>query len=313
MKAEVTTSTIALGLQNTPEQLEPIRLQVRGSIPDWLTGSLYRTGPGTFSVPLQGGGTYEVKHWFEGIGMNHKFEITEGGEVWYRCRKAGQHLEETISRTGEVPIITFASTDPCENTFRKFATFFKRAIPGLGPVLGQPSSFNVGVTLTPDMAGVIVPSSHSTNKGGVSYLVGGTDAENHVVIDSETLEPLVSSCYGALHPELAGGQVTSAHPCVDTKTGDVFNYVTKFGMICSYTVFRIRGSGDQRGKVDILANIVDAPIAYLHSSALTERYHVLCIWQADFTGFVCFPQSCDRKLTVMLQLWNTDTVASKLS
>lgn len=70
MQADGKTSLLALGLQNTPEQREPVQLKVQGTIPPWLAGSLYRTGPGTYDIPLDNGGTFHVRHWFDGYGMN---------------------------------------------------------------------------------------------------------------------------------------------------------------------------------------------------------------------------------------------------
>lgn len=75
MQADGKTSVLAFGLQNTPEQLEPIQLKVQGSIPTWLSGSLYRTGPGTYDIPLDNGGVYHVNYWFNGYGMNVSLQL----------------------------------------------------------------------------------------------------------------------------------------------------------------------------------------------------------------------------------------------
>jgi torulene dioxygenase len=70
MQADGKTSLAAHALQNTPEQTEPVQLGVKGMIPPWLAGSLYRTGPGTYEVPLNKGGSFKIRHWFDGFGMN---------------------------------------------------------------------------------------------------------------------------------------------------------------------------------------------------------------------------------------------------
>lgn len=36
----------AAGYDNCPEVLEPMPLKVKGTIPSWLEGVLYRSGPG---------------------------------------------------------------------------------------------------------------------------------------------------------------------------------------------------------------------------------------------------------------------------
>jgi torulene dioxygenase len=283
MQADGKTSYYAYGLQNAVEQREPIRLKVKGSIPPWLTGSLYRTGPGTHSIPLKSGGVFHVKHWFDGMGMNHRFEIKEGGEVWYRSRKSTDHLEQTVSESGQMPIITFASADPCETLFHKFFTVFKQSVLGFKPAVDQPSSMNLSVTLTPNMPGVNAPTSHSTTKSSSTpYLVAKSDVDLVQVVDAETLEPQSIAAYHKMDPRLAKGALSGAHACTHVESGDFYNYVSTFGNDMSYKVFRIRGSGPDRGKMDVLAEIRDAPIAYLHSSCLTEKYFILCVWQADF-------------------------------
>jgi torulene dioxygenase len=183
-----------------------------------------------------------------------------------------------------MPVIAFAPTDPCETMFQKFFTLFKSKIPGLRPVMDQPSSINPSVTITPGMPGAILPASHSTTKSPLSYIVTKTDADVYQVVDAETLEPLAKSTFGDMHPLLKGGALTGAHSCQDPVTGDFYNYVTKFGAAMSYNVFRIRGQGPDRGKVDVLAQITDAPIAYMHSTCMTEKYFILCVWQADIMG-----------------------------
>ena len=61
--------------------------------------------------------------------------------------------------------------------------------------------------------------------------------------------------------------------------GDFFNFVTELGMKTTYKVFKIRGDD---GKVDVLATIAeqDAPPSYIHALTMTDRFVVLCVWQA---------------------------------
>src|ERR1700676_3753698 len=62
------------------------------------------------------------------------------------------------------------------------------------------------------------------------------------------------------------GLLLAAHSCRDQETGNFYNYSCKFG--------------GKDGKVDMLAEIKDAPPSYIHSFAMTERFVVLCVWQA---------------------------------
>lgn len=272
-------SLISHGLNNTAEQPDPIRLDVHGQIPPWLSGVLYRTGPGTFSIPTKHGREWRPAHWFDGLGLNHKFDIKPNGEVWYMNRKASPEAELSVAETGTRLSFAFDNSDPCETFFQKFTTFFKRAVGVTSP---RDEEGNVSVTLTPNMPGFAVPSSHSTNKvNGVEYIVAKTDADILSILDPETLKVLGSAHYADADPALKGAALSAAHACTDPINGDLFNHVYKFGSSAGYTAFRIRGKGPGRGNFSVLANITDAPPAYLHSSCLTEKYFILCIWQAD--------------------------------
>jgi torulene dioxygenase len=282
-------SMISHGLDNIAEQPDPIKLDVHGQIPSWLSGALYRTGPGTFSVPTEHGHEWKPAHWFDGLGLHHKFDIKPNGEVWYRNRKAGPKSESSIMKNGTRILFGFGPSDPCETFFQKFTTFFKHAI-GILPY-DRAEEGGPSVTLTPNMPGFAVPSSHTASKvNGVEYLVAKTDGNILSILDPETLQVLAPVDYGDLNPALKGAAPSAAHACTDPISRDMFNYVYKFGKSAGYSAFRIRGRGPDRGNLTVLAKITDAPPAYLHSSCLTEKYFILCVWQADIKWYV-FPRS----------------------
>jgi torulene dioxygenase len=61
--------------------------------------------------------------------------------------------------------------------------------------------------------------------------------------------------------------------------GELYNYVFDLAApSATYSVFEI----DKTGTGRIIANITDAPMAYIHSMFSTEHYIVMIIWQADF-------------------------------
>lgn len=51
------------GFQTQPEVLNPVECTVHGEIPAWISGILYRAGPGTFDIDLPDGKKYEIQHW----------------------------------------------------------------------------------------------------------------------------------------------------------------------------------------------------------------------------------------------------------
>ena len=58
-------------------QVGVTELEVRGSLPKWLEGDFYRTGPG-----LNAGYT----HWFDGLGMLVNFRFSGDGKVHWQQR-----------------------------------------------------------------------------------------------------------------------------------------------------------------------------------------------------------------------------------
>ena len=58
----------------------PIEGQVRGSIPQWITGEFLQNGPGKFYF-----GEDVFKHLFDGSALLQKYSI-EKGKVYYQCR-----------------------------------------------------------------------------------------------------------------------------------------------------------------------------------------------------------------------------------
>lgn len=294
-------SWAAPGFENAQPQHEPIPLPIKGQIPSWLSGSLYRTGPGTFRIHPTSASTSDdskpktevsVSHWFDGLGMNHQFRITPQGEVYYSNRSSTDGLIAQIQQTGSIPGSTFGKQeDPCENLFKKFFTAFVPHSNSEGAsaesFAGRPDTENISVTLTPNLPGLSSHNSTKSSATGLRYLVAKTDANRLQVLDPDTLEPLELTSYARLDPRLAG-QLSAAHSCRDHSTGEYFNYIQKFGPVPCYKVFRVTPSVRQgeRAKVDILAEIRDAPMAYLHSFVITKKYVVLCVWQSDYAECV---------------------------
>lgn len=58
-------------------QVGVTELEVQGSVPEWLEGDFYRTGPG-----LTGG----YIHWFDGLAMLVNFRFSGEGRVFWQQR-----------------------------------------------------------------------------------------------------------------------------------------------------------------------------------------------------------------------------------
>jgi len=101
--------------------LEPVEGEVKGTIPTWLNGTLYRNGPGIQKV-----GPDHYKHFFDGLAVIHRFHIVDGKITYnnrplesdsYRTNMAAERI--VVSEFG-----TYGVGDPCDTMFNKFKSLF---------------------------------------------------------------------------------------------------------------------------------------------------------------------------------------------
>lgn len=256
-----------------------MELKVKGTIPAYAAGTLWRNGPGASSVENTSTGTHQVSHWFDGFAHVHKFDIyppaNEGGTttVTYSSRRQAEDMVADIKKGGWRTGVTFAQkSDPCVGIFAKAQSFFKlrqmnhnvgiqRNMPGLKPQGG------------PD-------AGHRT---GTRSMVLTTDQGTYQDINPDTLEPSFVLLAKQLHPDLTGPS-SCAHPQQDVKTGDVYSYNLDLGRVATYRFFRVNAA---TGKTDILATVSEPDIkpAYIHSFFMSENYIILMIPSSHFAWY----------------------------
>ena len=259
---------VTLGLYSSPEVREPINLEIEGSIPTWVTGSLYRGAAATWDV-----GNYTAEHWFDGFSRNHRFEIANG-TVSYRSRNGAEELMDFVHETGRYPGSSFGS-DPCKIIFGAFEATYRDS----SNSRGNSSSSTVGVSYAPNFAGI--PGNASADGAPFDVLVSTTDANELQAIDPVTLEPIELFTYEASHKLLVNSGHSAAHPVVG-EDGTIYNYVLdRNASTPTYYVFQI---SPPSGETRILATITDAPPAYIHALFGSEKHIVLVVWQADFAN-----------------------------
>ncbi len=218
-------------------------LAVEGSLPEWLTGSLIRTGPGTFSLP----GGKSVDHWFDGLAMCYRFTF------------------DPENRAG-------AAVDGAEDAVHYRNRFLETDAYGEAQRGDFTGGFATGETTLRDRVKALFTEPYdNTNiiveRVGDRYLAL-TESPRAVVLDPETFA--VEGHFQYDGPEPAG-QLACAHLKRDPATGTLFNVETAFGRTSTYHVHALTEDGERRhvGSVD-----TDAP-AYMHSFALTPHYVVL--------------------------------------
>jgi carotenoid cleavage dioxygenase-like enzyme len=227
----------APGFTNLDSETVVDRLPVSGTIPGWLAGSLVRNGPAMFDHADR-----SFRHWFDGQAMLHRFGIADGA-VSYTNRLLDTPSSRKLRETGRIGFAEFA-TDPCGSLFGRFFTRFTR----------KPSP-NANVNL-----------SRLNNRP-----VALGEIPLAVEFDPTTLDTVGVRGYD---DDLTGA-LTTAHPHADPGTGDLVNYLLRFGRRSRYQIYR--QPAEATGRTLIGGVDVDLP-GYLHSFAITSRYAILMIF-----------------------------------
>jgi torulene dioxygenase len=177
---------------------------------------------------------------------------------------------KVVRETGYYPGGSFGN-DPCKVIFGSFETTYRDGKHGKG----DKDRGVVAVSYVANFPGL---ARNSTNFGPLTTLVSTTDQNKLQQIDPVTLEPIEMFKYNANGIE-TNSSITCAHPAIG-KEGELYNYILDTtGKKPTYQVFGLSSSGQGR----ILANITDAPPAYIHSLFSTVNHLVLVIWQCDLT------------------------------
>ena len=94
----------------------PLFKIIAGSIPSWVSGSLYRNGSGLFHV-----GSDQYKHLFDGLAVVHKFTIHSGRVTYQNKLLESETLKRNMAAqkivVGEVG--TMGDVDPYKNVFSR--------------------------------------------------------------------------------------------------------------------------------------------------------------------------------------------------
>lgn len=220
-----------MGFGKTASEYENVSLDIQGKIPLWIEGELIRNGPGTFRV-----GDEHYRHWFDGLAMLHKFSI-KAGKVGYSNRFLGCKAYDQALQTGRIVFSEFA-TDPCDKLFHRLKTLFR-------PKLTDSAKVNVAYFDS-------------------RYLALG-ETPMQIEFDRKTLE----SC-GVYQYDQNHMHVTTVHPYIDTRRGELYNLVIRFGRKSTYQLIRSTGKTSEP-----VARIKTTHPAYIHSFGTSPNYFIL--------------------------------------
>ncbi len=219
------------------KELENVKLEVKGSVPNWLSGVLMRNGPVNATI-----GTESNAHWFDGLAMLHAFSFANG-EVRYSNKFLRTDAYNAVFQKKTLNYLGFAS-DPCRTLFGRFFT-----------ALFHLEKHHL----------------HNANINVAKYagqFVALTEIPLPVRFDPETLETLGVLDYADALPKDSCWE--SAHPHTDPNTQQAVNYLIHYGRESKYVIYTLKDTA----RVPF-AEIPVAEPSYMHSFSLTDNYIIL--------------------------------------
>jgi carotenoid cleavage dioxygenase-like enzyme len=226
-------------------QESPIEVAVKGTIPNWVNGTLFRNGPGRYRF-----GNNVYKHTFDGAAVVNKFQI-QNGAVSFSNRLLNTNMYKKASESKSLPKM-FGTPDLCSTIFDRFKAIYKPN--------ETEGNDNVNVNVVPF---------------GNNQLYALTEERMIVRLDPNDLSVLNSKNIREFLPTGTG----IAHPHVDVD-GSWINIGLTMGKESVYNVMRFDASQKcnnlcESGK--ILAKIPVSHkngISYVHSFGMTKNYVV---------------------------------------
>lgn len=209
---------------------------VRGTLPDWLEGSLLRNGPGTFQV-----GGHRYRHWFDGLAMLHRFSIA-GGRVSYANRFLETKAWSAARDEGRIAYPEFA-TDPCRS-------LFARAMAVFDPQVTDSAKVNIARV--------------------AEHFLALAETPIQVEFDPQTLATVGVTGWDTS----TFGRMTTVHPHLDAEREEAINLVTRYGAASQYAFRRVDTSTTDLAATTLATRRVRQP-SYIHSFGMSERHLVL--------------------------------------
>ncbi len=235
----------AQGFRSLTDEIRLPDIPVEGQLPKWLEGVLMRNGPGLFEI-----GEQKLNHWFDGLAMLHAFGFSDG-RVSYANRFLRSSAYRAWRRDGVMKYSEFGTDpDPCRAMFSGVSTL---------PVLGR------------------VPNANVSIESLAKQFVAHTELPVPVRFDPRTLRTL------GTEGTLPTGQLGTAHPHQDPRTGERFSYEIELVPPSGFRVL-----SERKGVRRELAFIPQGRPSYMHSFGLTRRYAIIHTqpWEFDLARFI---------------------------
>ncbi|HSC25557.1 MAG TPA: carotenoid oxygenase family protein [Candidatus Babeliales bacterium] len=232
---KINTNSSLIRYKSLDQEVVLQELEIQGTIPQWLEGTLVRNGPAKFETDSE-----VVSHLFDGYAMLHAFSCKDG-KVFYTNKFLESNYYTHAIKTGK--IAKGFMQDPCKLIFAKFFSYF------------------FSQTVDYDNANVNVAKI-------ADEFVALTETPLPITFDPTTL----ATTGHLLFEDDIQGHVTSAHPHTDFETKETFNYMTYFGKESKYIIYSVHESSKKRRTITSIS--VEKP-SYMHSFSITKNYIIL--------------------------------------
>jgi carotenoid cleavage dioxygenase-like enzyme len=231
-------------LKSSTEQ--PIKAIIKGELPKWLNGSLFRNGPGRFEF---NGKTYS--HLFDGQACVHKFKISDGQVFYSNKLLETQSYKKTLERDCLFP--NFGTSDLGSNIFERFKTTFN-----------PPETVdNVNVNVVPF---------------GKEQLYALTETNYVCRLNPDNLKIINT---GNVTDAIPKARTTIAHPHVERDGSWITMGMNPKGKVAHYEFFRFQNKNQLPENIcqtsQLIASLPSTHkygLSYFHSFGLTENYIV---------------------------------------
>jgi len=211
---------------------------VAGDVPDWLSGTLYRVGPGV----IQSGDTL-YEHLFDMPSVLHKYTLKPGIQRF-------TYQNRIVALTGE-DTEEVNSQPPFGSKVRKLRAFFH----------GYSSKDSLDRCIDNVC---MFPTEDSL------YLL--TDAAMALKVDPETLDTTDELLVRSISDVLFWG----SHPLKEANEDILWNIGTSYdGSKFHYSVLRFKGGGSSAEQIALIPSRRKDMPCYIHSFAMTSKYVII--------------------------------------
>ncbi|XP_025425910.1 carotenoid isomerooxygenase isoform X2 [Sipha flava] len=285
----------------TREISSPIQGKIEGHIPEWLSGSLLRNGPGSIRV-----GNYEFKHLFDSSALLHRFAF-KNGTVSYQCRFLESNTYKQNKAAQRIVVTEFgtkACPDPCKTIFQRFSNVFK---------WGEDQSDNAMISIYP-----IGDEYYTLTEYPIMIRINPTTLQT---LNSTDIARMIGIVHHTAHPHVeADGavfnlatvpKINGPHYCVvkfprfNPETGCQNSTDEMFRQICIVASIKCRwplhpGYMHSFGMTEHYFVIVEQPLSVSLSSAILNKFKGNPLssafkWFQDCPTLIHLISRCDGK------------------